>query len=481
MMNELLYVSASERELNELLEGRSAGYPITWRGRYSSQRLSGGEFGVLWREPRSKTEPVRPLTLVSPPEEMRRLFGRMAQLRPDLSPISAWCHVLPPARFAQLDEPTRPADLIGLEAAWTGVSIAEALLLSERTLSKLRLAACLATQSFAIARTVALWESATTTEILDRYDAANKLMRTGGSGAHRLRASLMPVWAALVAATSVGTNATEHRNVVEAIQALIEARAERPNEDEGDAVYRALRSLPEAEFLRNLQKLTPEARVKEFDQIIRALSKTDTADAALRNELCFLAGYLATVVAGGAPSLAMAEDISQSWPAVTAWAYAIGGLGERRTWTSSFDGLGRLVARELSRPLRLDEPPTCDFALDEAVMLVDPQLSDPLVHLRIKQMRVVTVSLLPGVNVSISLAEPVEPRRSQPEASPRQSAQTLSYERDFLAGMADALWPYLEPRIAGVTGGTSSGSKAMFKRNKKNPQQKLPLDRDPPA
>src|SRR5690606_30239228 len=139
-------------------------------------------------------------------------------------------------------------------------------------------------------------------------------------------------------------------------------------------------------------------RLRLFDMLVDRLDRTNERDFARRVGLAFLAGYLATIAAGGAPSLALTESSAQRWPEITAWAYVIGGLGERVVWSSGFDGLGRLVARELMRPLRLDEPPMCDVALDEVQVLVDPQLSDPFVHLRLKQARIVSIALLPGVN-----------------------------------------------------------------------------------
>ncbi|KUM24510.1 hypothetical protein AU467_29985 [Mesorhizobium loti] len=89
------------------------------------------------------------------------------------------------------------------------------------------------------------------------------------------------------------------------------------------------------------------------------------------NVLCFLAGYIVTIAAGGTPSLGLAEQVSGRWPQVLAWAFLIGSLGERVLWNSGFDGLGRLVAREMLKSFRLDEFPSCDIYLEEGEILVD--------------------------------------------------------------------------------------------------------------
>lgn len=137
----------------------------------------------------------------------------------------------------------------------------------------------------------------------------------------------------------------------------------------------------------------------------------------------------------------MVEASAQRWPQIMAWAYVLGGIGEKVVWTSSFDGLGRLVARDLLRPLRLSDAPTCDFSLDEAAVLVDAQLSDPFVHLRIKQSRIVTVSLFPGVNISLPLAS----EANQDGATVNLASQQINPPvwNEELAKLAKSLWPYL--------------------------------------
>jgi hypothetical protein len=139
----------------------------------------------------------------------------------------------------------------------------------------------------------------------------------------------------------------------------------------------------------------------------------------------------------------------------------IGSIGEKIVWTSSFDGLGRLVARELLRPLRLDDSPTCDFSLDEANVLVDPKLADPLVHLRIKQARLLTVSLLPGVTVALPLQDISTDSSGRSEQNRRLSSADRAERRDPVTAFVDAVWPYLESRIDDHLR-SSLGSKALI-------------------
>jgi hypothetical protein len=84
-------------------------------------------------------------------------------------------------------------------------------------------------------------------------------------------------------------------------------------------------------------------------------------------------------------------------------------------------------------------------------VLADSKLSDPLVHLRLKQPRIATVALLPGVNISIPIADFAgqETSRQQPTQSnrPQETVIRATGGRDIVAGLADALWLHLRPRV----------------------------------
>lgn len=219
--------------------------------------------------------------------------------------------------------------------------------------------------------------------------------------------------------------------------------------------------------------------IRAFDALVKKIS-SEPQSSALRIELAFLAGYLTTVAAGGAASLGLASNVAHSAPEISGWAYLIGGLGERVTWSGGFSGLGRIVARELMRAFRLDVPPSADFAADEAHVLVDKQLTVPLVHLQVKQNRIVTAALFPGVNLQVPLAEqPPEPRRqtddkrvNQPVASPHISAAEEAFQV-----IANMLAPMILDRIRGQLPATSRERNSKGKWPKGS-QRKLPLAGD---
>lgn len=495
MKPDYFFATVSESDLNELLAGREAGRANAWIPSKSiHQRIKSGSMGVLWKKQQS-AKGVQPLLLVVHEKELRRLYGRLAQLRSDLSPLTAWCHVITPDRFKCLDETVRSPDLSELEAAWTGLIIAEARLLSARPVANIRVSACLATQTFAVARTFALWNDVSLDGILERFDTTNCLFRgkvpeSDQVGYTKLRTKLLPIWTSLAALSGPDRITSELRPVVESLRVLKEVRQTQDDNEAGQFVAPLLELVPEVQSLEKLKEMSPEQRLQQFDRLVESL------DAAVRNKeaarqviLTLVAGYLVTVAAGGSPSLSLADNVNGRWPEIMAWAYTIGGIGEPVVWASGFEGLGRFVARELMRPFRLDESPTCDFAHDEGMILLDKELSDPLVHLKIKQARILTVALLPGVNVFVPVSDAAasEVGRYDNEKINRHPSEATTRavsNSDPLAILADSIWPYLESRVETCLNNSKSSqskpeatSKRRATRAKRSPPKQLPLER----
>ena len=454
METEYRYAAVDEEELDALLSGQAGARKHLWTQwtRQSVPRL--GSVGVIWHS-EDREDPIRPLVLIVNEGDIRRLCGRYAQLHSDLSPLTAWCHLLTPRFVDPLDSLVRIPDPQGLQAAWTGLSVAEAILIAERPLASIKISACLATHSFAVARTNALWRHLTIDDVTRRCDHANRLLKGEGhqqrfeSRATRIRGSLQPIWEALsgVALGRGSYISSELHSIILALRGLVDARSAKDPDEAIQLVRPLLNHVPEAQPLVRLNDIAPEGRLRVFDQLVQALDRSEPArEKPRRTALALLAGYLATIAAGGSPSLTLAEGHASRWPEITAWAFLVGGLGEKVVWTSSFDGLGRLVARELLRPLRLDEPPTCDFAFDEAAVLADAKLTDPLVHLKVKQARLMTVELLPGVNVPVPIGDPTAQRTSNPDVS-RVARASDAPTSDPIRVLADAMWPHIRARL----------------------------------
>lgn len=452
----------SESELNSIASGRLAGDLAPWP---SMARRSGADerVGVLMRVPDGDADRVQPLALIVSESQQRRLFTRFATLRDDLAPLSAWSHVLTTGLFDLVDALDRVPSLGGLESCWSGLAIAETLLIARRPLHAVRSPACFATLSYAIGRAQALWPRVRRDEVIERFDMANSLIRTSGVQSALIK-EFQPIWSALAdAPLSYGSG----RNPIGA--AIIGLRDQRLNDDSNPSliVGRALEVWPESALLAELAGMHPESRVQAFDHVIDEL-KRSPKPGERREVLSFVAGFVASVAAGGAPSLGLAEAVAGDFPAVLAWAYVLIGARQRTAWSSAFGGLGRLINRELTRPFHLDEPPQCDFAVDEAISVIDRQLTDPLVHLKIKQ-RSISVALLPGVNLTLPLSDAVVGVTPN-----RQPARAES--RGDMGRLADDLWPYILEKIKKEEGAQSAASRVSSNKKRGTAQGKFPLD-----
>lgn len=484
---EVWYTAADEALLDSVLVGREPPHSAQWYLQGVRPRFPGGAVGVIWTRAVRQHGPIRPLVLVVPESAMVRLYGRYAQLRSDLSPLTAWCHVLSPELFESVQPTlTKFPDLGGLEAAWTGLVIAESVLLTGKPVSDVGLSVCLATQTYAVARAQSLWGRLSVDDVLARYDSARKLCRSDVVGkaepaVHRVREAFRPIWETLFATSGAMSISSSYFVLSNALRALADAR-DRGEQNEAHLFAEPLMSLvPEATAFQGFGELTPEMRLRLFDRLVNALDHRES-DGLQKHALTTVCGYLATVAAGGAPSMRLAEEVAGRWPEITAWAHVLGGVGERVVWTSSFDGLGRLVARELMRPLRLDESPACEFALDEGAVIVDPGLSDPLVHLRVRPgSRVVNLALWPGVNSLVPLPETVGVAEPNKSANPRSARQvdaggTSQPTLSSLAPLADALWPHLRSRVTELLRSERSEDAGQGHRGRRGgAQQGLPL------
>ena len=465
------YFTASEGDLDKLLRGENVA-GISDGDFLASVPLHMGETGVLVTLGRTSDEPLRPLAVVCHDEDVRRLCGRYAQLRTELSPLTAWCHLLTPTFHRSLDGVEHQPKFGCTEAAWSGLVVAETLLLTGKALANIRISACLASATYAIGRTKALWGDLAFDAIFERFELANKLCRGKGAAPRnqarmsQVQSSFLPMWSCLSALSddSKESGDSDIFPLVMALRALQQARACSDPGEAGQLVRPLLKIVPEARSFERLTEMAPEARLKLFDELVATFRETDAEARVRRNALALTTGYLATVAAGGSASLALVEDCADRWPELTGWAYLIGGIGERITWSSGFDGLGRLIARELQRPLRLDEPPTCDFAFDEAIVLLDTELKEPLVHLRIKQAKVLSVALFPGVNIAIPIVDTAAvesgprwgwgPKQAVPQEGPTGANENV------LRLLAEALWPDLRPLvIAEMTKASKSKSR----------------------
>lgn len=445
----------SEEELAAIMAGQAHSAGGASLPFYHGIRVPSKMTGVFTLD-RTDGAPPRPIILVAREEDQRRLFARFSQLRGDLTPLTSWCHLMQPDLVDRMDDVSVYPNLRGMTAAWSGLAISEAALLANRPVERLTDSACFGTQTFVIARALALWGAVSHGELMDRYDSARSILSIRNDTVHYIRDALSPIWSSLIAAT-VGVKPSGDRTARTISEILIALAIAQKNGSGGTGHIVAsglLGYLSEAPDFKRIEELTAGQRLKLYDRLVANLGEISRAsDSARYIATTFACGYLVTVLAGGSASLGVAQAQADQYPEILAWAYVIGSLGETITWTSSFDGLGRLVARELERPLHLAEPPLTDISIEEATALFDPALSDPLVHLRLKSPRSVDIAILPGVAVRVTAADhttevrAVAPRRAEKSDDKNDRVGLVASEGGLLEILADALAPLLIDRM----------------------------------
>src|SRR5262249_52077612 len=153
-------------------------------------------------------------------------------------------------------------------------------------------------QSFAIARTNALWNHLTVEDITRRFDSANRLLKSESIAqraegrASKVRSALQPIWEALIAlAENRGSyRSSELEPIVSALKALVRARSTKDPREADQLARPLLHYVPEAEALEQLTELAPEGRLRLFDKLVEGLERPETTREKLRrNALSLLA------------------------------------------------------------------------------------------------------------------------------------------------------------------------------------------------
>ena len=149
---ELLYLVIPRNELADALreDARSRATPIRSG---LLPLISNRDAFVCWSR-----DSRRPCIIGIPDEDRDELFNWAITFHRDLSPLTSWCHVLSFRELEKFSTNGRSAaSLAGLEAAWAGAAIAEAMILARQGYEEISLPACLATDTYAIARTASLY------------------------------------------------------------------------------------------------------------------------------------------------------------------------------------------------------------------------------------------------------------------------------------------------------------------------------------
>ena len=426
-------------------------------------------FAVFDKSVSSYTDAFRPRLIVTSSSSSRDTLAWISTYHPDLSPVSQWCHVVSSDLLSKTDSLQVSPRFGGLEAAWAGATIGEIVARRGTSLSDISMVWCMSAATLAYARASCLWPEITTIEsFIDLTNEARSLLR---AEPRRELVGLSSVWRIL---TVLQNPASKMRGRLSGAQkAILEACK--------DVHESGSISAPSADLMKDyctnavevaqVDELNAEDRVRLIDSLLPVVSDLEKKkDSDGLEILSFLVGYAVGRVGAGESNLSLLTPFNEKLPIASVWCPCIPGLYRPIPWGSALDGLGRLVTRQLSKPLYLTDQPETDISIDELRVKVNPRVVFRKLPFRPSSNRVAVVDLLPGVGLAVNLGSEWHGETAQPN----ESTRTIEGADKRLHAMAQELYSVLEKYSA------QPKPQKAFRRRKARTSQirepKLPLD-----
>jgi hypothetical protein len=224
---------------------------------------------------------------------------------------------------------------------------------------------------------------------------------------------------------------------------------------------------PNAIALGATDELSAEQRLQLLEASARSVEVDHIQDESQRRVVEFMIGYIASKVGGGWRNIDLAMEWSKIAPLAPVWFGIVHSLSEREIYGARFDGVSRLVLRELECLFHLRERPKSDISVEELQVAVSSNLKEKI-QFRTANSRAVLVELLPGVPFTVALDSRRDQASTLPQQKPasapatyRQSDETLSWLVNELDQIKQAL------REHGIIGDSSSSLNKATVTNKR--------------
>jgi len=385
--------------------------------------LGKGDIGVGFWGDESRT----PDFVVVNNESTKEFLAWVRAYVPAASPLSQWCRVVAVKDISDFLSIDPVNDGLGrTSAAWAGAIIGECIAQTGREDARtaLNVLACRSTYSFAAARTLAIWgDRYSWGEITDQIDLCHSVL---SHAPRRLEPKLLfYVWDVL---RGMGRASTYMRDL-ESDQKLLLSRCCYEVAQNGTLSDQSVKLIsaiyPDAISLGALDELSAEQCLL----LLRAIISNVVLEDDSKRIFEFVVGYVASKIGGGWRNIDALADAAGVAPLAPVWFGVLHMLIDGEIYGANFEGLARLVMRELTTHFHKMERPQCDISLDE-LRVIQPSNVEFKSSFRTEYSRVAQVELLPGVTTSVSF----EPRREQPRSpNYKPAAPQLAQEGALIA------------------------------------------------
>lgn len=373
--------------------------------------------------------PRRPFLIVVPTSEHREILARVGTYGGDLAPLTQWVRVVSADWARRLLEDSIKPKVDDLAPAWVGATIGEILAHQAVDLSSISMNWIYSTATFAVARSRMLWRDIKSSDrVAEDIVKARTLLRSDQT---YQPSGLQKIWMHLSdlddASLRVSSRAVEDELIR---RALVDIRSSGSLSQETTSLM--------AEEVRDLKDLSiidtigPEDRVRLFDRLTGVMRENrDAVSESGIDILQFCLAYIVGRVGAGEANLDLIGDLRDKYPSVMVWAATLPALFRAFPWGRAFDGLGRLVLRELIAPLYPQDMPNADISLDELSATMNARVDYKRLPFRTAQRAFAMVELMPGVGSAISFAGVGRSNRAIVEPTvPRQQSLDLPKPTD---------------------------------------------------
>lgn len=372
-------------------------------------RLRSPRVGVGYVDGRSRSLPQ---FVVIPDADRKEFFAWVSTYCPFATPLTQWCRVVDEGELARVQSLEVVPRYGGVASAWAGAIVGESILhwgagskLSELSVTTLQTCA-----SFVAARAFGLWGSGKARiAAMGQHESARNIL--GVATRDPNLKEHQELWTVLeTLSNGTGARFSEYdfqlRLIIEACDDI-----RKTGFVSKATMLKTMEELGWPENFAEFERCGAEQRVALFDKAAENLGRFERdVQQSFRALGEFTVAYFAARI-GGSPSahMPLLTRLVGSHPMSALWYGVVSALHKPEIWGAEFDGLGRLTLKELEFPLRFDDPPRCDIAVDELVVLVDPGADFQSLRFRGAMRKALNVEVGLGVNAMVPLSQPSEP------------------------------------------------------------------------